>query len=469
MKAILPALCFLLLLIVTMHHAFAQQTKPNVVFIMADDLGYTDLSCYGNPYHRTPHIDSLAKRGLKFRQAYSACPVCSPSRAAIMTGKHPARLHLTNFIAGDRKDPASPVLPAKWKKYLSPSETTLAEVLKHEGYATGMVGKWHLGTGDSTSPARQGFDYDRVIAQNGLDYYNYTITSQGKTVFQDKGTEYLTDKLTDYAVEYIRDNRSKPFFLYLTYSAPHVMLIPRADKLNYYFKEYEKHQGKFNPNYGAMLESLDDGVGRVIKQLAESNLLDNTIVVFTSDNGGVGLAELGPVPTNLEPLRKWKGHVYEGGIKVPLIVSWPGKIQTNTETDNQVIGTDYFSTFADILGLKDLQISGDGKSFRNVLFNPQQSIDRGPIYWHYPHFSNQLGRPGGAIREGNFKLVEMYETGKTELFDLTQDIGEQTDLSTSNPAKAKALREKLHAWQKAVNANMPEPNPDYRKPVKAGR
>ncbi|GGN13557.1 hypothetical protein GCM10010967_57160 [Dyadobacter beijingensis] len=271
-----------------------------------------------------------------------------------------------------------------------------------------MVGKWHLGTGDSTSPERQGFDYVRVIAKNGLDYYNYTITSGGQTVFEDKGQSYLTDKLTDYAVEYIRNNHSRPFFLYLTYSAPHVMLVPRADKLGYYFREYSKHGGKFNPNYAAMLESMDDGVGRVVRQLAESHLLDNTIIIFTSDNGGLGLAELGPVPTNLEPLRKWKGHVYEGGIKVPLVIQWPGRIKANVQTDSQVIGTDYFVTFSDILGLKNQQVPPDGKSFLDVLQNPDKPADRGAIFWHYPHFSNQQGRPAGAVREGDFKLVELF-------------------------------------------------------------
>jgi arylsulfatase A len=438
-------------------------SRPNIVFILAADLGYTALACYGNPYHRTPNIDSLAKKGLKFTQAYSACPVCSPSRAAIMTGKYPARLHLTNFIAGDRTDPASPVLPAKWTKYLPSSETTLAEILRDNGYHTGVVGKWHLGAGDSVSAANQGFDYDRIIAKNGLDYYNYSITSKGQQVFQDNGKEYMTDKLTDYAVEFIEESKSKPFFLYLTYSAPHVMLIPRADKLSYYFSNYSKFKGKFNPNYGAMLESMDDGVGRVVAQLAKNNLLDNTIIIFTSDNGGVGLAELGPVPTNLDPLRKWKGHVYEGGIRVPLIFSWKGRVKERTVTDNYVIGTDYVSTFSEILGIEKSPSTVDGTSFYSVLKEPEKPFDRGAVFWHYPHFSNQEGRPAAAVRLGDFKLVESYETGKLELFNLKNDIGEKKDLSASLPAKTKELSDLLKNWRKQVEANMPEPNPDYSK------
>jgi arylsulfatase A len=462
-RAKLSALLLALLLVG--HIAFGQsvKTKPNIVFIMADDLGYTDLGCYGNPYIRTPNIDKLATGGLRFTQAYSACPVCSPSRAAILTGKHPARLHLTNFIAGDRKDANSPILPAQWTKYLPSSETTLAEIVQRHGYQTGMIGKWHLGNADSTAPAAQGFAYDRVIAKNGLDYYNYTITANGKTVFEDNGTYYLTDKLTDYAVEFIDQNKSRPFFLYLTYSAPHIMLVPRADKLKYYYDQYAKSKGKYNPNYAAMIESLDDGVGRVIEQLAKHNLLDNTILVFTSDNGGLGLPELGPIPTNLEPLRAWKGHVYEGGIRIPLIIWWKGQIQAHTETKNYITGTDFLPTFLDALGISDHPASPDGKSFYSVLKSPGQPVDRGPIFWHYPHFSNQEGRPAGAVRWGDYKLVELYESGKLELYNLNNDIAERNDLSASLPKKTKELADLLKKWRGDVKANMPEPNPAYKK------
>ncbi|WP_460953454.1 sulfatase [Spirosoma litoris] len=454
-----------LLLIGTTGFGQSVKTKPNIVFIMADDLGYTDLGCYGNPYIRTPNIDKLAKGGLRFTQAYSACPVCSPSRAAILTGKHPARLHLTNFIAGDRKDANSPILPAQWTKYLPSSETTLAEIVQRHGYQTGMIGKWHLGNGnaDSTAPAAQGFGYDRVIAKNGLDYYNYTITAKGKTVFEDNGTHYLTDKLTDYAVEFIDQNKNRPFFLYLTYSAPHVMLVPRADKLKYYYDQYAKSKGKYNPNYAAMIESMDDGVGRVVEQLAKHRLLDNTILVFTSDNGGLGLPELGPTPTNLEPLRAWKGHVYEGGIRIPLIFWWKGQILEHAETNNYITGTDFLPTFLDALNIRDQPASSDGKSFYSVLKSPEKPKDRGPIFWHYPHFSNQEGRPAGAVRWGDYKLVELYETGKHELYNLADDIAERNDLSASLPEKTKELADLLKKWRSEVKANMPEPNPDYKK------
>ena len=439
------------------------QEKTNVVFILADDLGYFDLSCYGNPFNETPHIDSLAKTGMKFSQAYSSSPVCSPSRAGILTGIHPARLSLTNFLIGERKDPASPVIPAQWKKYLSSNETTLAEVFRTKQYECGMVGKWHLGTADSLLPSAQGFTFERMIDKNGLDYYNYTITSKNKTVFEDHGESYLTDKLTDYGVEFIRQNRNKPFFLYLAYSAPHIALVPRGDKLRKYFFKYEKFGGQYNPNYAAMVESLDDGVGRILQALREMQVDNNTLVIFTSDNGGVGLPELGPTPTTLAPLRKWKGHVYEGGIRVPLILNWPGKVLPSQVNDHYVSNVDFFPTFLELLAIKNTGGFSDGKSMLATWLDPVKNFNRGSVYWHYPHFSNQLGRPAGAIRNGAFKLVESYESGKIELYNLVEDAGELTDLSDSHPEKVESLLTDFRNWQKEVNANMPQPNPDYVK------
>jgi arylsulfatase A-like enzyme len=369
---------------------------------------------------------------------------------------------LTNFLVGERTDPASPVLPAPWTKYLSSRETTLAEIFRSKQYECGMVGKWHLGTSDSLLPSSQGFTYERMIAKNGLDYYNYSITSRNKTVFEDKGDSYLTDKLTEFGVEFIRQNTGKPFFLYLAYSAPHVLLVPRGDKLRKYLFKYEKFNGKYNPNYAAMLESLDDGVGRILQTLRELRLSENTIVIFTSDNGGVGLPELGPIPANLDPLRAWKGHVYEGGVRVPMIVSWPGKIKTAQVNDHYVVNTDYFPTFLELFGMKNTSGFHDGKSMLPTWLDPSAVFRRGSIYWHYPHFSNQLGRPAGAIRNDMFKLVESYETGKVELFNLAEDGGEKNDISSTHPEKVKSLLADFRGWQKDVVANMPLPNPAYK-------
>lgn len=245
----------LVLFFASLRPARAQQEKPNIIFILTDDMGYTDLGCYGNPYNQTPNIDQLAAQGMRFSQAYVASPICSPSRAAIMTGKHPARLHITNFLVGKRTDPASPLLPAEWAtEGLPGAEVTLAELLKNDGYTNGMVGKWHLGSQKDQTPTSQGFDYDRVIAKNGLDYYNYSITGNNQTVFEDDGTEYLTDKLTDYAVDFISKNKDQPFFLYLAYSAPHVFIVPRGDKLRKYMLKYNQAEEQHNPDYIAAQE-----------------------------------------------------------------------------------------------------------------------------------------------------------------------------------------------------------------------
>ena len=437
--------------------AALQAQKPNIVFILADDLGWKDLVCYGNKNYETPVLDALAQSGVRFTQAYAACPVCSPTRASIMTGKYPARLKLTNFIAGNRTDESSPVLPAKWKPYLEAREITIAELLKNKGYTTGMVGKWHLGGHDSIAPWSQGFDYTRMIGKNGLDYYNYSIFIDSyKNEFSDHGTEYLTDKLTDYGVEFVEKNKKKPFFLYLAYSAPHVGIVPRADKLMKYFFKYQQSEEKFNPNYAAMIESLDEGVGRIMETLKKNGMLENTLIIFTSDNGGLGLDELGPVPTSMLPLKKWKGHIYEGGIRIPAIVSWQGRIKPGIISDFVFSTIDYLPTICDLTGIKPLPQNIDGISILKEFFEPRSSaLAERPLFWHYPHFSNQLGRPAAAVRLGKYKLVELYETNTLELYDLGEDISELTDLSKAMPGKTDELYRLLTQWRTNVDANMP--------------
>jgi arylsulfatase A-like enzyme len=436
---------------------FAQNEKPNIVFILADDLGWKDLVCYGNKHYETPNLDALAQRGIRFTQAYAACPVSSPTRASIMTGKYPARLKLTNFIKGERTDPESPVLPAVWKPYLESKEVTVAELLRTRGYTTGMVGKWHLGGEDSLAPWKQGFDYSRMIGKNGLDYYNYSIFLDSySNEFIDHGTSYLTDKLTEYGVEFIEKNKKKPFFLYLAYSAPHVGIVPRSDKLMKYFFKYGQSEEKFNPNYAAVIESLDEGVGKVLDKLRREGLLENTLIIFTSDNGGLGLDELGPAPTSMLPLRKWKGHIYEGGIRIPAIISWQGKIKNGISSDLVFSTVDYLPTLCELAGTKDLPHDLDGISIYKEWLNGENAATaERPLFWHYPHFSNQLGRPAGAVRLGKYKLVELYETGKIELYDLESDLPESNDLSYSLPGKTDELYRLLKQWQKNVDANMP--------------
>jgi len=443
---------------------YSQTESPNIVFILTDDMGWKDLACYGNRFTETPNIDALAKSGILFTQAYASCPVSSPTRASIMTGKYPARLQLTNFIAGNRTDKSSPVLPAKWKPYLEACEITIAEMLKDKGYSTGMVGKWHLGGHDSIAPWNQGFDFTRMIGKNGLDYYNYSIYIDSyRNEFFDKGTEYLTDKLTDYGVKFIRKNKAKSFFLYLAYSAPHVVIVPRPDKLMKYFRKYSQADQKFNPYYSAMVESIDDGVGRIIDALKEESVLENTLIIFTSDNGGLGLDELGPTPTSNLPLRKWKGHVYEGGIRVPAIISWPGKIKPGIISDAYFTSVDYLPTFCDLTGIDEIPNDIDGISIVPLFNGNSREGEERPLFWHYPHFSNQMGRPAGAVRFGDYKLVESYETGKLELFNLKEDISESTDLSEIMEQKTLELFRFLTMWRQSLNAQMPLPNPGYER------
>jgi arylsulfatase A-like enzyme len=437
-------------------HALDNPKKPNIIFILADDLGYMDLGCYGNPYNETPNLNKLANGGLRFTQAYAASTVCSPSRAAIMTGLHPARLKLTNFLIGNRTEADSPLLPAQWKTYLGSKEITLAQRLKSMGYQTGMIGKWHLGSGDSLAPWNRGFDYSRMIGKNGLDYYNYGIFENSfQKVFEDDGKTYMTDKLSDYAVEFIgQQNDSKPFFMYMCYSAPHVFIVPKATKLNKYFMKYEKFNGKYNPYYATMVESMDDGVGRIMESLKKQGLLNNTLVIFASDNGGVGLPELGPIPTQNDSLRKWKGHVYEGGIRIPTIMFWEGKIIPKQVNDNYFMNTDYTATILDLLGQKAPDLT-DGVSVWPMINKPNLKDQSRPLFWHYPHFSNQLGRPAGAVRLGNWKLVDNFESSQVELYNLQDDVGERHDVAKDFPVKRDELHRLLMDWRKKVQANMP--------------
>lgn len=437
-------------------HSFDVPKRPNIIFILADDLGYMDLGCYGNPYNETPNLNKLANGGIRFTQAYAASAVCSPSRAAIMTGLHPARLKLTNFLIGNRTEADSPLLPAPWTTYLGSKEITLAQRLKSMGYQTGMIGKWHLGSGDSLAPWNRGFDYSRMIGKNGLDYYNYGIFEDSfKTIFEDQGQTYMTDKLSEYAVEFIgQQNESKPFFMYMCYSAPHVFIVPKATKLNKYFMKYEKFKGKYNPYYATMVESMDDGVGRIMESLKQRGLLENTLVIFTSDNGGVGLPELGPIPTQNDSLRKWKGHVYEGGIRIPTIMFWEGKILPKQVNDNYFMNTDYTATILDLLGQKSTEIT-DGLSIWPMINQPNLIDQSRPLFWHYPHFSNQLGRPAGAVRLGDWKLVDNFESSKLELYNLKNDVGERHNMANDFPVKRDELHRLLIDWRQKVQASMP--------------
>lgn len=417
--------------------------KPNIVFILADDLGWTDTATYGNPFYETPNISRLAAEGMRFTNAYAACPVCSPTRASIMTGKYPARLHLTNWIGGARKTDQR-LLEPDWTPYLPLEEVTIAEQFKAAGYVTGLVGKWHLGE-KTYAPSAQGFDTVLGLGQGQpstyLSPYNNPNLTDGPP------GEYLTDRLTTEAEHFLEANSRKPFLLYLAHHAVHSPFQGKPELVEKYKKKPATGK-KPDPVYAAMIESLDYSVGRIMGKLDELGIAKNTVVVFMSDNGGL---------KGNAPLRGSKGTLYEGGIREPLIVRWPGVVKAGSQSDAVVSSVDFLPTLLEMAGEKPVA-PVDGISFLPALQQTSE-MKRDAIYWHYPHY--HWGPPGGAIRAGDWKLIEFYEDGKTELYNLKEDQSEKNDLSASQPEKAAELRARLEAWRESVGAQMPTPNPAY--------
>ena len=440
--------------------------KPNVVLFVVDDLGWADVGCYGSSFFRTPNVDRLAADGMRFEQAYAACPVCSPTRAALMTGKYPARLHVTDWIPGNRQFARWRLLRPEFRQELPLEEVTIAERLQAAGYATAQIGKWHLG-GEGYEPTRQGFDV--CIAGDALGsprsyFAPYVGRRDGRFIpglEEAPEGEYLTDRLTAEAEAFIGQHRDRPFFLYLPHFAVHTPLHAKADKIDKYRAAPKPPGLQHNPIYAAMIESMDESLGRIVAKLEALDLADSTLVIFTSDNGGLATIEGRNTPaTNNAPLREGKGYLYEGGIRVPLIVKWPGHVAPGSTSDAQVSSVDIPPTIAAACGV-EVDEPLDGVSILPVLEQTDRLAAR-PLYWHYPHYSNQGGRPGGVILEGDYKLIEFYENGRLELFNLADDLRETTNLADRHPDRARRMAEQLAAWRKDVDADMPTPNPDYR-------
>ena len=429
-------------------------TRPNFIFILVDDLGWTDLGCQGSKFYETPNIDRLANQGLRFTQAYSACTVCSPTRAALMTGKYPARLHITDWITGHVRPNAKLKVP-DWQMHLPLEERSIAEALKDAGYATASIGKWHLG-GTEFFPDKQGFDvniggYDKGQPPRYFAPYGIPTLPEGP-----KG-EFLSDRLTDEALKFIEQNKSKPFFVYLPHYAVHTPLMGKPEVIVKYQAKADPNNPQHNPTYAALVESVDDSVGRILKKLEELKLTDDTVIFFNSDNGGLVLRE---VTSNL-PLRAGKGSAYEGGVRVPLLVKWPGVTKPGTTCDMPVITPDYYPTILEIAKLNPAKNQVlDGKSIIPLL-EQADAPRREAIYWHYPHYHPGGATPYSAIRDGDWKLIEFHERNQIELYNVKDDIGEKSDRATSMPDKAKQMREKLHTWRKQVGAQMPTVNPSY--------
>ena len=437
--------------------------RPNVVFILADDLGWADLGCYGSKYHKTPHLDRLADDGMRFTFAYSACPVCSPTRAAIMTGKYPPRIGITDWLPGRADRPDQKLKRPALVTDLPATEITLAAAFKKAGYVTGHIGKWHLG-GKGASPTDRGFDINIGGDHTGtpLSYFAPYFGKKEERFMPGLGDapqgEYLTDRYAAEAEKFLEANKDKPFFLYLPHNAVHTPLRAKADVIAKYKPGPPGQQG--NPIYAAMLESLDDAVGRVLKKLDDLKLTEKTIVIFTSDNGGLATVE-GPntPPTINAPLREGKGYLYEGGIRVPLVVKWPGVVKPGSTSASPVCSIDFLPSLVEACDLQS-DAKPDGISLVPLL-KGHRVEDRGPLYWHYPHYANQGSRPGGAIRSGNLKLIEYYENDRRELFDVVADVGESRNLAADRPKDVERLAKVLADWRVAVGAKMPTPNPDH--------
>jgi len=437
---------------------------PNFVFILVDDLGWADVGCFGSDFHQTPNVDRLAARGMKFTDGYAACPVCSPTRASILSGKYPARLKLTNFIAGRRRLENARVLPADFKLQMELDEVTIAEALRAGGYTTCHVGKWHLGS-EAYWPEHQGFDVNVGGCGAGMPRsFFFPDWTKNIPIPDGKPGEYLPDRLAAEAVAFLEKSREKPFFLYLAHYAVHIPMQAKQAMIEKHRarREADPSTKQGNPIYAAMVESVDQSVGRVLDALDRLNLADRTIVFFFSDNGGLSTPEGPHTPaTTNAPLRAGKGYLYEGGIREPMIVHWPGVTEPGSVSRVPVTSVDFYPTILEMAGVRgDPGHVPDGVSLVPLL-RQTGTPPREAIYWHYPHFSNQGGMPGGAVRKGDYKLIHFYEDDRVELYHLARDIGETTNLAGEMPDKTAELRKLLAAWLAEVDATMCPPNPDH--------
>ena len=418
----------------------AQETPPNFVILFADDLGINDLGCFGRQDQRTPNLDKLAAEGARFTQAYAAASVCSPSRAALMTGQSPARLKITTFLTGRTDRASHRVLAAPINTHLPEGVQTIAQLLKPRGYASAAVGKWHLG-GKGHQPTDHGFD----------EYFPGRANPGAESPQGGKGELGQAEV----AVKFIERSKEKPFLLYLAFDNPHIPLAAPA-------KGVAANAKSFHPTYAALVESLDAAVGRVLKALDDQGLAKNTVVIFASDNGGVHISELKESPATYNaPSRAGKGFVYEGGLRTPLIIRYPGRLASRVISEPVILG-DLVPTIC-ALAKVPAPAPLDFQDISPLLFDSKPPADaaKRPLFWHQPHYMNQGGKPAGVVREGDWKLIEQYEDGSLELYNLAKDPGEQTDLAAAEPARVAALRGKLEAWRRSVGAAPTKANPDF--------
>lgn len=479
-SGIVLALCIVAALGFSTYQPEVKRTKPNILFILVDDLGWADIGAFGSSFYETPNLDALTKRGTKFTSAYAACPVCSPTRASIMSGKYPARLNTTDWFGAPQPTTVAkhwtknkPLLPAEYIENLPLAETTLAEAFKSNGYGTFFAGKWHLGESPEFWPEHQGFDINKGGYSSGSPRGNFYFTPYANPRLPDGPPgENLTIRLADETISYIKQHKAAPFLAYLSFYAVHNPLGAPQDLVDKYTEKRKKlglddqwgQEGESKvrlnqslPVYGALVENMDRAVGKVLDALKENGLDKNTIVVFMSDNGGLATAE--GQPTSNLPLRAGKGWLYEGGIREPMVVYWPGVSKAGSVSDLPVISTDFYPTLLEMAALPaQPKQHVDGVSMVPLLKG--KTMKRSPIFWHYPHYGNQGGTPGSAVRDGDWKLIEWFEEGRgLELYNLKNDLGEQQNLAVKYPERAKTMHEMLKKWRQEVDAQMPSKNP----------
>ncbi|TDI69077.1 MAG: DUF4976 domain-containing protein [Bacteroidetes bacterium] len=458
--------------------------RTNVVLLIVDDLGWADTGVYGSSFYETPNIDELAERGIRFINFYAASPVCSPTRASIMTGKHPARVKITNWIGGEQK---GQLLQATYGRHLPLEEVTFAERFQAAGYTTAFLGKWHLGS-DGYLPEDQGFDLNiggHDAGQPGSYFYPYEHPNNDywdvPGLGGGKKGEYLTDRLTDESIAFIKDHVDDPFLLVLSYYNVHTPLQAKEELIEKYKQKAASlkpcadesftpesdrsvtRRCQDHPVYAAMVQSTDESLGRIRAELERLGISDRTAIVFVSDNGGLSTLSAGrmSMPTSNHPLRAGKGWLYEGGIRVPFMILWPGMTEPGAVRYSPATTMDIAPTIEEMAGLPPRELSArDGVSLVALVKSDSNDVNRS-LFWHFPHYHGSGNRPSGAVLDGRYKLVEWLEDGSLELFDLESDPSELNNIALFEPSTTERLRQLLHDWREGVDAEMPTPNPDW--------
>ncbi len=459
------------------------ESPPNIILIVTDDLGWSDLGSYGNEFHETPNLDAFAKESLRFTNAYAAAPVCTPTRASLMTGKYPARLQMTVWSENARGEHGitkdQKLVPASSVPDLPLSEITIAEALKERGYNTAHIGKWHLGE-SMFYPENQGYDINIAGGSWGCPatfFYPYRGPFGGSIRYipdlERSGVgnrflttrekdEYLTDRLTDETIQIISDGvaAGSPFFISLNYYSVHTPIEAPENIVNYYKEKAAQTGSKRNPAYAAMVHVVDQNVGKILRKLKELKIEDNTLVVFTSDHGAFINKHRGVKVADNTPLRSGKGSLYEGGLRVPLIVRYPGFTPEGETCDTPVITNDFYATFCEAAGIEEIQLN-DGLSLFPLLRDPNIDLGRDDLFWHYPHYYPTTS-PVSAVRYKQWKLLKYYEDDRIELYDLEKDLSEKQDLASKKPQLALELLAKLEDWLDETKAEMPSLNSHYK-------